>query len=151
MSMCQLLLRRCAPVWLLAATVLTGGCSSAERLVPVTGKVLVNGKPAVGALVMFHVDGTPDPRSTPATATAKEDGTFAVATGVAGGMKPGKYVVTVVWPDPTKKPTDAQRMMGYNPSDAPDLLAGRYATRDRSPLRAEVKSGENALEPFELK
>src|SRR5262245_12197198 len=111
--MCQEFRRCCAAV--LLATVV--GCAGGEKLVPVTGK------PAAGALVMFYVDGTPDPNSTPATATAKDDGSFTVSTGVAGGMRPGKYIVTVVWPDPNKKPTDAQRMMGYSPSDAPDLLA----------------------------
>ncbi|MFO0810865.1 MAG: hypothetical protein U0746_19730 [Gemmataceae bacterium] len=138
--------------WYLALLVASvAGCARGEKLVPVTGKVMVSGKPAVGALVMFYTDGTPDPHVTPATATVKDDGSFSVATGATGGMRPGKYIVTVVWPDPSKKPTDAQRMMGYSPSDAPDLLAGRYATREKTSLRAEVTAGENALPPFDLK
>jgi hypothetical protein len=59
-------------------------------------------------------------------------------------------VVTVVWPDPAKKPTQQQIMMGLAP-DAPDVLAGRFATKQVSPLRAEVKPGDNNLAPFDLK
>ena len=40
---------------------------------------------------------------------------------------------------------------GANPNDAPDVLGGRYAKRDKSTLRAEVKSGATVLEPFDLK
>jgi len=127
------------------------GCGSDAGLHPVTGKVLVDGKPAVGALVMFIADAPADMTASPATATVAADGTFTMATGVAGGVKPGKYIATVVWPDPSVKITDAQRMMGASASDAPDLLKGRFATRELSKLKVEVKPGANALEPFLLK
>lgn len=99
---------------------------------------------------MFLPDATPDLKTTPATATAKEDGTFSMSTGTAGGVKPGKYVVTVKWPDPKVKITDAQKMMGATASDAPDLLKGRYDSREKSQIKVEIKSGENKLEPFVL-
>ena len=127
------------------------GCGSDAALHPVTGTVMVDGKPAVGAQVMFLADGPTDMTATPATATVAADGSFTMATGVAGGVKPGRYAVTVVWPDPSMKLTDAQRMMGASPSDAPDVLKGRYAKRELSKLSAEIKTGNNALEPFHLK
>jgi len=127
------------------------GCSQSSSLEPVTGKVRVEGKPARGAMVMFHTDGPANIRSTPATATVGDDGSFTMATGVLGGVKPGRYLATVVWPDPNVKLTDAQRMMGASLSDAPDLLKGRYATRETSGLAVEIKPGINVLEPFDLK
>jgi len=92
-----------------------------------------------------------DPKHIPATATTGEDGSFTMTSGDKVGAKVGKYIVTVVWPDPAKKPTDSQKMMGASQYDAPDVLKGRYATREISKLRAEVKAGQNNLEPFDLK
>jgi hypothetical protein len=128
----------------------TASCGAPD-LAAVTGRVLVEGKPAARAVVMFHPDWASDINAFPATATTAVDGTFSLASGDRSGARPGKYVVTVVWPDPNKVLTDAQKMMGVSPYDAPDLLRGRYATRDKSALRAEVKPGVNALDPFDLK
>jgi len=142
-------LSRAALLLAVMATVGTTSCSSGGGLHPVQGKVMVGEKPAAGAQVMFHPEGG-DINSIPATGTAGPDGTFALTTGAKAGAAAGSYVVTVVWPDPAKKPTEQQTMMGLAP-DAPDLLAGRYATRQKSPLRAEIKPGQNTLEPFDLK
>jgi hypothetical protein len=142
-------LPRVAVVLALAAGVGTTSCSSSGTLHPVQGKVMAGDKPAGGALVMFHAEGA-DINSVPATATVGPDGTFTLATGNKAGAAAGRYVVTVVWPDPTKKPTEQQAMMGLAP-DAPDLLGGRYGTRQTSPLRAEVKAGPNSLDPFDVK
>jgi hypothetical protein len=133
----------------LAAGVGTISCSSSGTLHPVQGKVMVGDKPAAGALVMFHAEAG-DINNVPATGTVGPDGTFTLTTGTKAGAAAGRYVVTVVWPDPTKKPTEQQAMMGLAP-DAPDLLGGRYGTRQKSPLRAEVKSGPNSLDPFDVK
>lgn len=126
------------------------GCGG-ESLTPVSGKVMVNGKPAVGAAVMFFPEGSTDLKTMPGSGVVGADGTFSISSGTVPGMKPGKYIVTVVWPDPAKAPTPAQRMAGANPNDAPDVLGGRYATKEKSTLRAEVKSGSTQLEPFDLK
>ncbi len=137
--------------FVLVALLLTSCSGSNDSLSPVTGKVSVGGKPAVGAMLVFHSDGPPDAHATPATAKAGVDGTFTMNSGLKTGAKPGKYIVTVVWPDPAKKFTDMQIANGANPEDAPDLLGGRYATREKSTLRAEIKAGATALEPFDLK
>jgi hypothetical protein len=142
-------LRRVAVLLALAAGVGTTSCSSGGGLHPVQGKVTVGDKPAAGAQVMFHAEGG-DISSVPATGTAGLDGTFTLTTGSKTGAAAGRYVVTVVWPDPAKKPTEQQAMMGLAP-DAPDLLGGRYASRQKSALRAEVKAGPNTLEPFDVK
>lgn len=142
--------RRSLPTCLFALLVPALASCSGDSLNPVSGKVLANGKPAVGAIVAFHPEGTATVNTITSTGTVGADGTFTLATGDEKGANPGKYVVTVVWPDPSKQPTEKQRLAGIA-VDAPDLLGGRYASRAKSPLRAEIKPGENALEPFEVK
>jgi hypothetical protein len=127
------------------------GCDSSPRLEAVTGSVQVDGKSATGAIIMFLPETPGDMKITPATATTGADGTFKMSTGAAGGVKAGKYIVTVIWPDPKVKISDAQRMMGASASDAPDLLAGRYATREKTTIKVEIKPGDNKLDPFQLK
>lgn len=127
------------------------GCNNGDKLEPVSGSVLVDGKPASGALVMFLPDPPGDLKASTPTATCAADGTFQMFTSATGGVRAGHYVVTIVWPDPNFKITDAQRMMGARPADAPDLLAGRYATREKSTIKVEVKTGENKLSPFSIK
>ena len=123
-------------------------CSSGGSLYPVRGKVTVGAKPAVGASVVFQLEGN-DISAIPATGTCGADGTFTLMTRDKPGARAGKYIVTVIWPDAAKKPTEQQIMMGLAP-DAPDLLGGRYANAKTSTLKAEVKSGENNLETFDL-
>src|SRR5436309_2545576 len=77
------------------------GCSKhSDHLAvhPVQGKVLFEGKPIGGALVVLHpLDAGPAQAVRPVAYT-KEDGSFAVATYDAGdGAPSGKYVATVEW------------------------------------------------------
>jgi len=132
--------------WCLAAL----GCGgSGGGLVPVKGVVKVEGKPAAGAVVTFHLqDGGMN--NSPATAIAGPDGSFSLTTGEAQGVKPGKYKVTVTWPDPSKKPSQKEIMMGASVYDGPDLLGGKYASSQKSPLEVEITSGTKEIAPFEL-
>lgn len=126
--------------------VLVCGCSQGPRLVPVTGSVTVGGKPANGAVIMFHPE---DPAQTTASGVADNAGNFKLISSAEAGVQTGRYKVTVIWPDPAKKPTEAQIMMGT--ADAgPDLLKGKYAARDSSPLSVEITEDSQALPPFEL-
>lgn len=126
--------------------VLACGCSRGPALVPVDGKVTVAGKPAEGAVVMFHPE---DSTQSTASGVAGADGTFKLVSSAEAGIPAGRYKVTVIWPDPSKKPTQAQIMMGT--ADAgPDLLKGKYAARDSTPLSVEVNGQTRTLPPFEL-
>jgi len=138
-----------APLLAVCAAALTS-CSSSEDLQSVSGKVVVKGTPAAGAVVALHPDGAATVNTVTSTGTADEQGQFTLSTGDKKGAKPGKYVVTVVWPDPAKKSTEKQRLQGKE-VEAPDLLGGRYADRNKSPLRAEVKAGVGTLDPIEIK
>ena len=122
------------------------GCSSSPRLVPVTGSVTVGGKPAVGAIVMFH---PADPAAATASAVAEADGTFKIVSGGEPGILAGKYQVTVMWPDPDKQPTQAQIMMG-TAEPGPDLLKGKYSTKAVTKLTADITSSTTTLPPLDL-
>ena len=123
-----------------------GGCGSSPRLVPVSGSVTVNGKPAEGAIVMFHPT---DPAVATASAVAEADGTFKIVSGGEPGLLVGKYQVTVMWPDPTKQPTQAQIMMG-TAEPGPDLLKGKYSSKAVTKLTADITASTKTLPPFEL-
>jgi hypothetical protein len=141
------MMRRCLTLspWLLLALAL---CSCSARHNTVQGKVLYQGKPAKGALVVFYPKGNDSLTAIPATGVAGEDGTFALSSGQNAGAVAGEYVVTVTWPE---EPKDSTKISMEPPPPPPDRLKGRYANRETSGLSATVKSGTNQLEPFDLR
>jgi hypothetical protein len=111
---------------------------------PVRGKVFFRDRPAEGARVTFVPQGGNDPRAARPTAAVERDGTFRLSTRSSyDGAPAGRYAVTVVYRSPTKKVDDENA--------GPDLLDGKYRDPKTTPLRADVKAGENELEPFRLK
>src|SRR5678815_4077304 len=72
------------------AAALTGCGKSDEVLVPISGRVTVNGKPATGAAVVFHpVDGA---NGTHPVAQVEANGEFHLTTIRSGdGAAPGNY------------------------------------------------------------
>jgi len=111
---------------------------------PVSGKLLVDGKPAYGAKIVFFaihqtVDKPPYPQ-----AKCDQDGSFCLTSYVtADGAPIGDYKVTVVWRE-IGDPDD-------EPFSGPDRLKGRYAKPNVTTLKAAVKEGENKLPPFQLR
>lgn len=141
--------RRLLALFLLVGATLSAGCSGAGTFVPVKGSVRVDGKPASGAIIVFHPEGG-DINSIPASGIAGTDGAFTLSTGDRSGVPVGNYLVSVIWPDTSKKPTEQELMMGLG-NDGPDQLEGKYATPQNSQLRVEVKASEIELPPLELK
>jgi hypothetical protein len=139
-------MRRCLTlsVWLLVALAL---CSCSGRRNTVQGKVLYQGKPAKGAVVVFHPKGDDSITAIPATGVAGEDGSFTLSSGKEAGAVAGEYVITVTWPEEAK---ETGKITMEAPPPPPDRLKGRYANRETSGLSATVKSGTNQLEPFDL-
>jgi hypothetical protein len=121
------------------------GCGG-PKLVDVTGTITVDGRPAEGAALLFHPEsGT----GSVSSGVANSEGKFSLVSNMEKGVLPGRYKVTVIWPDPSRKPTETQIMMG-TAEPGPDLLKGRYASKDKSGLTAEIVASSKALPPFEL-
>ncbi len=120
------------------------GCGPSEQrpeLFPAHGSLLINGKPAAGAFVIFYPTDNRsfDERGTRPKATVREDGSFEVTTYQAGdGIPLGDYELGVMWIDDPES------------SNATDRLQGRFADPKRSDLRASILPRDNALDPIEL-
>lgn len=134
---------------LLCASVL--GCGSGKEtpsLFPVTGKVTYQGKPVVGATVVFVPDAKPDSKSQLAERISGEtddDGNYAILWGErVEGAPEGKYKVVVTAVEPFVDGED---------SEAPrtNLIPDNYGNPQTSGLTAVVKDedGENVAN-FEL-
>lgn len=120
-----------------------GGCSQPARetatVFPVEGRFTVNGKPASGALVSFIPLTAPAEgrRAIPSQARADDSGAFKLTTfHTADGAPEGDYKVTVYWPAPS--PAAAPHDDDEDTVLGPDQLRGRFASADKSNLRAHV-------------
>jgi hypothetical protein len=102
---------------------------------PVRGRVLdAAGKPAGGALLIFHPTADTERQAKP-VGRVDERGAFSLTTSTAGdGAPPGEYVITLQWPAPRKTP--------FGP-EGKDRLAGRYGDPKKSPLRFTVEEKDD--------
>jgi len=133
--------------WLVLAAVLAcPACSGG--LQTVRGKVIYDGNPIKGAVVIFHPKTGDAVTALRPSGVTDENGVFTLATQKDPGAPAGEYQVTVIWPEP-RAATDDKIPIGI--PDAPDRLKGRYADPEKSGLAATIKSGPNELAPFELK
>ena len=132
---------------LAAFTLACTSCSNSSGLYPVSGKVLFNGEPAVGATVTFIRKGSDDPMKEPVEqGVVGADGTFALSGPAGDGAPPGDYVVLVEWKE------GAGKQAGRAPAlNAPDRLQKRYLDPANPLLTATVEAKANVLSPFELK
>jgi hypothetical protein len=114
------------------AVVLSSCGDGRVKVYPAHGKVVdEKGKPAAGALVMFHPVSPPGGNVEAVVCTADADGVYRLTTYTAGdGAPAGQYVVTVCWYEPKKSP------FGPPPKD---LLCGKYASREGSQLKFAVE------------
>lgn len=115
---------------------------------PVSGQVLVNGKPAELAFVVFHpLQGSEEVAKLRPRGKTDADGRYTLMTYWDGdGAPAGDYKVTITWQGPP--PAEP-----YHPdelSSRPDLLRGRYEDPDRSTLTATVTSGDNEIAAFDV-
>jgi hypothetical protein len=118
-------------------------CGRSDRVAvyKVEGSVRFQGKPAVGALVVFHPQNPSEKiqRLRPA-GNVDAEGKYCLSTyQPRDGAPPGEYRVTVVWASP-----------GTGERPGPDRLGGRYANPTQTPLLATVCEGDNHIEPFDL-
>ena len=147
--------------WIAAVVALTfAGCGNSNGLVPVTGRVLYKGQPAVGARLHFHRQDAPATaqRDPIPSAVVDEDGSFEVTTGDLGrGVPVGRYAVLVSWPegqdggDPGGGPKPGRRRGPAVDRLPKDRLNGRYLDIGRPMITADVTPGVRELDPIELK
>ena len=125
---------------LLLVAAFAQGCSPAEPLAPVKGKVIFNGKPLKFGVVMFH-----PPRGQVAQAAIRPDGTFELATvDVGDGVALSAYVVSVV----CYEGHDPSRAASVGPSGdgislGRSLIPLKYTRARSSGLSAEVSADDH--------
>lgn len=135
---------RLVPAVAILTAALVGCGKAGPSLVPVKGTITVDGKPAEGAVLIFHPIGG---KGSIASAAADANGAFLITSNGTAGVAAGSYKVTATWPDPAKKP---KVTLGSSPEDAPDLLEGRYVSVDKSPTTIEITAATKQLPPIEL-
>jgi hypothetical protein len=121
-----------------------GGCGgdNGPTIYPVSGKVVVDGKPAAKAQVTFHRSGGSSDHPSPFAET-DADGLFSPSTRLTkDGAPAGDYTLTIVWPE--IRVDHGEEIAG------PDRLGGLYANPGSSALKVNIKEGKNVLPPFEL-
>lgn len=134
----------CLVILLVAST--SGGCGPAgPTLVPAKGTITVDGKPADGAMLIFHPVGG---KGSIASAAADASGAFDVISNGKPGIVTGSYKVTASWPDPAKRPKELT--LGGTIEDAPDLLGGKFVTPDKAATTVEITPSTKQLAPIEL-
>ena len=129
-------------VWAVAllAVALASCSKSPEKpaTYPVSGRVLYEGNPATGAVVILHAIGGAATGERP-RAKADGKGEFTLSTFTKGdGAPAGEYAVTVEW----KRSDD-------HPEQGVDLLPASYSDPKISKLKVTIAAGSN--EPLVLK
>ena len=118
-------------------------CGKGRRAVyPVHGRILVDGKPAPDAVIMFHPNFEHPDRVMP-FGQADAEGNFVVSSYVNGdGAPDGEYIVTFEWRE--------RSGLLKNNFEGPDRLKGRYYDPKKSKYRITVEKKKHDLPPFEL-
>lgn len=134
-------------VWMAVLLVPLAGCGAAPARPachPVRGQVLVNGRPAVEALVVFHPQGALAGQGQRPVAYTNSQGRFTVTTWEASdGAPAGDYQVTVEWRAEVPVGEERERRGRL-------LIPEKYLRPETSGLKATVREGANDLPPFAL-
>jgi hypothetical protein len=139
------LIVRCGALTALTCTALVCcSCSSAARLQPVRGKVLVDGQPPAGAVVVFHpVDQSVADTRRP-VGRVEADGTFTLSTfNVGEGAPAGQYIVAI---SRARAPSESVTTTAKDSVQMPP----KYGDVRSSPLRATVTEGTNEMPTYNL-
>ena len=130
--------RRCT-LLPMAAVVALVGCNRSNlhsdrmAVCPASGEIVLDGKPAAGALLVFHPAALLQLPALP-RATVGQDGRYTVGTYEADdGLPEGEYVVTVFL---TVKPPGADETV-----KGKSLVNAKFARTQTTPLRATVARG----------
>jgi hypothetical protein len=128
------------------------GCSSADRGGKVTGSVQLDVKPLADAHLSFIKKGEAAATN---VAVTDAEGNFQVKPDKAKRtLPPGTYTVLVrkyVQKDGKPPPPAEDQLMLIASGQLHNILPERYSSPKSSPLTVEIKPGDNALPPLELK
>jgi hypothetical protein len=137
----------------IASIGLTAGCGDGRvATAPVAGRVLVDGQPAAGAVVVLHpadaASLTAEAEKLRPMGRTDEAGDFTLGTWESSdGAPAGRWKATVEW----YLAEGASANADPESADAGvDRLGGVYANPDTTPLSVEIASGGTTLPPFEL-
>jgi hypothetical protein len=143
----------------LTALATSAGCGRSD-LVPAGGQVVYEGKPVVGAAVMFIPDS--EKGGVPANGATNDQGQFTLSTSGVKGIRPGPYKVTVTKTEmspidlgpagngagkggdgegASKKGVMLNKKMAMAKANVRHLLPTIFSAPDSTPLRAEVPPG----------
>lgn len=130
---------------LLALTSLVfSSCSRSDRVAvsPVRGQVFAErGKPAAGALVVFHPVVSEHDDTLRPLAYVDDEGNFELTTYVQGdGAPSGEYLITVEWRERPATPFSANK-------EGKDRLRGRFADPASSKIRFTVEGDSEHVVP----
>lgn len=118
-----------------------GNGKNRKSVYPVRGQVFFQGKPATGALVLFHEINAPASQDARPHGQVDPNGDFVLSTYAAkDGAPAGDYVVTVDW---------RQAIPGRGAA-GPSVLPPEYSVPQQSPLRSTIRAESNNLPPFHL-
>src|SRR5262245_58775070 len=127
-------------------TTACGGKTGQKAVYPVKGQVLVDGKPASHATVIFHPVGESGPEVVKPRAQVDAEGKFALSTyGARDGAPAGEYAVTVEWW--LSPGVGTPRGSDQAPINR---LPVRYARTASSGLKATIDEGGAELNVFRL-
>ena len=132
----------------LAGLLVIAGCGDKGiACYPVHGSVLVDSKPADGAMVIFcPVGGSEQVQKSRPFGFTESDGKFELLTVKKGdGAPAGDFKVLIQWPAKSSSNDPNSRSTGG------DRLQGRYMNLEKSQIKVTVKEGSNDIPPFELK
>ncbi len=119
-------------------------CGPPVKVHPASGKVFVDGEPAVGALVVLHPIDPASKAAVKPSGRVDAAGTFALSTFRSrDGAPVGEYVVAIAWFDDESK-ADPQT------GEIPTKARADYADPATSPLRARIDAGKNEIPVFQL-
>jgi hypothetical protein len=118
------------PALAVAVVALAGGCAKQSELIPVTGKVTLEGKPLVHGTVSYRPPAG-DLTAPQASGPLDAEGNYRLFTEGEPGVKPGTYrVVVFAYDQPTRGP--GHRGLPQS------IIHVRYQREDTTPLMREV-------------
>lgn len=115
------------------------GCSDTNQpsVVPVSGQVTVDSKPATNAIITF----ADTEKGFAAVATIAEDGSYQMRSQYGNGVPPGEYLVSV---SPPSTRDELDRTIPLPPGTA--TIPQKYHSSLTSKLKADVKAGESTFD-----